>query len=127
MPSRQLLEVIGRPSLECFLRKRRLLFLARLLATGPPSLLALLFGKVCVGSHCDYVPWTRQIIPDFTVIHAALPKLAGLTPPSECLEDWIYFLSIAGHGNGSCWLPHIFLLTRLLTRGPLLVILVTLP
>ena len=89
LPSAALLEALGRPSFECFLRRRRLSFLVRLLRSGPPPLLALLFEPW----RSSWLPWTQQLISDLMLLWRGMPALAAMPAPDQDLLAWLRFVA----------------------------------
>eukprot|EP00973_Karenia_brevis_P042304 5854203-Karenia_brevis.AAC.1 len=69
-------------SVEAVLRKKRLIYLSRILITGPPVLLALL-QTVNRGRK---MPWWHLILDDLEQIKAASTKLAELPNPRNDIQ-----------------------------------------
>jgi len=84
-PNHEILKGIGQISLECLVRRRRLLLLARILQHGAPSLVALVATKVR-GQH---LPWLQMVIQDMTIMRKMVSAVSGMPDPEAHLEAWI--------------------------------------
>ena len=76
------------PSIECRLRRLRLLYLPRMIQKGPSSLATML----CM--HGDKagetMPWTAQIVDDMRALKAAFPvQLEDMPDPAEHAGTWL--------------------------------------
>eukprot|EP00973_Karenia_brevis_P056167 7811244-Karenia_brevis.AAC.1 len=60
------------PSIDCFVRKARLKYLARMCKLDLPPLMALLQTKLSDGRR---MPWSNLILTDLGVLKAALPRI----------------------------------------------------
>ena len=84
--------ILNMPSIECILRRRRLLYLCRLLRHGPNSLHALSSASTCE-RETNSLPWTDTIVRDLVrVFNHFHVKLAGLGCPIACAGDWYRFI-----------------------------------
>ena len=71
---------LGIPSLDCFVRRRRLRYLSHLSAVNLPALRALLQAADGRGRR---MPWIVLILDDLSVLRDALPRiLCSLPPPA---------------------------------------------
>ena len=71
---------LGVPSLDCYVRRRRLKYLTRVCRLDLPPLMALLQAP---GQEQQRMPWSRLIISDLSVLYATLPRILGGLPPPE--------------------------------------------
>ena len=79
-------KTLGVPSLDCHLRRKRLLYLVRLARQSLPSLNLLLQTSSPCGAR---VPWINTIISDLKALQSALgTKLASLPDPSVDPAPW---------------------------------------
>ena len=76
----QVRKVLGIPSLDCVLRKRRLKYISRLARCELPPLHALLQAKNCLGKA---LPWVELIVSDLKVLMNTLPNIFSTTPPPD--------------------------------------------
>ena len=72
------------PSLDCYMRERRLKYLSRMCKLDLPPLMALLQTQ---GSHQQQMPWSRLVISDLSVLYIALPRILSSLPPPEAGAD----------------------------------------
>ena len=78
------------PSIDCYMRKRRLAYLCRLVACDVAPLLGILQIR---DSQQVRLPWCRLVLNDLQVLYASLPsKLAALGDPSVYPDVWMSFL-----------------------------------
>ena len=63
---------IGVPSIDCIVRRRRLIYLSQMLRSDVLPLQALI---QCRGKDNDLLPWAHMIIHDFKVLKEALPSI----------------------------------------------------
>jgi len=74
------------PSIDCLIRKRRLLYVSRIAKAGIPSLHALLQLRDVSGR---FLPWLQLIISDCATLQQRLPRILGELPsPSVDFEPW---------------------------------------
>ena len=69
---------LGVPSLDCWVRRRRLKYLSRLAVVDLPALHALLQADDGKGNQ---MPWVSLVLEDLAVIRSALPRVLGSLPP----------------------------------------------
>ena len=86
-PNQVVLQAAGAPSVECILRRRRLMLFARALWYGPSALVALM---LCRPRDVD-LPWMRLLRNDLTVLRAMDHALSSLPDPAAelTLESWV--------------------------------------
>ena len=68
---------LGVPSLDCFLRRRRLKYLSRLAGVDLPALHALLQADDGRGNR---MPWAMLLLEDLSMLRSALPRVFGSLP-----------------------------------------------
>ena len=90
-------QMLRMPSIECILRRRRLLYLCRLLRHGPESLQAIL--SVTSEEPCaQSMPWTSTIVADLKCIQLFYSaKLSGLGCPVARAREWCVFIKSYPH------------------------------
>eukprot|EP00973_Karenia_brevis_P006048 822141-Karenia_brevis.AAC.1 len=72
------------PSLDCYVRKRRLKYLTRMCKLDLPPLMALLQAQ---GRLQQAMPWSKLVITDFNVLRSFLPRILGGLPPPEVTAE----------------------------------------
>ena len=88
----QVRRLLGAPSIDCLLMRRRLSYLRRLLLNGVQSSLALLCVRV--GTKHELIPWTAQVVNDLrTLQRLACPKLDALGCPVGNSTVWAEFIT----------------------------------
>ena len=81
---------LGLPSIECRLRRRRLMYLPRLVNKGPASLAVLLSVR---GPNGRRMPWAEQIARDLQILKEALPsQLCKLPDPFIDAHPWWHLI-----------------------------------
>ena len=86
----QVRERLSIPSLDCIVRRRRLLYFGRLVLESVPILNLLLQSR---GSRGTLLPWVQVVMNDILVLKGALkPKLDDLDSPLEEPHRWINFI-----------------------------------
>ena len=89
LSDKQVREELGVPSLDCFVRKRRLKYLSRLARSQSDALHAILQG---VGKHGENMPWVDLVISDLQTLRAhSNGKL------SELVNPILIFAALLGH------------------------------
>ena len=83
---RQLLQA---PSVQCILRRKRLIYAGRLMQHGPPALLALLQSRVGLQS----IPWVAQLLSDFSYLKRYYSAKLGEMPDPK-LQPRVWALLI---------------------------------
>ena len=74
------------PSVDCYVRKRRLMYLCRVIRTDVETGRALLQQKLSDGS---LLPWMQLCIIDLEILQQSLPNKLGDLPNPRCdLEAW---------------------------------------
>eukprot|EP00973_Karenia_brevis_P055194 7674773-Karenia_brevis.AAC.1 len=68
------------PSLDCYVRRKRLKYLIRMCQLDLPPLMALLQSR---GRQQQLMPWVKLVRADLSVLYAVLPKILGDLPPPE--------------------------------------------
>ena len=79
------------PSIDCLLRRKRLLYLRRLIVDGPAVLQALL----AVDAPLDPLPWTKLVIADLDSVAVLLGR-AVLQRPETNHAEWNHYLTNVG-------------------------------
>eukprot|EP00973_Karenia_brevis_P014280 1945114-Karenia_brevis.AAC.1 len=69
------------PSLDCYIRKRRLKYLARLFLADLDALHAVLQAS---GKHGQNLPWVNMIVQDLQVLRKAVPRKLDSLPDPAC-------------------------------------------
>lgn len=78
--------LLGVPSLDCYMRQKRLIYLSRLAGAKFDALHAVLQQK---GNHGEYLPWVNMLIDDLCVLKNALPgKLESMPDPRQNLDAY---------------------------------------
>ena len=81
----------GMPSIDCCVRRARLMYVARVVKPALPNLLAVLQFRSRDGKS---LPWVRMILYDFTVmLHVYPSKLQELGDPAHCADRWLAFIA----------------------------------
>jgi len=85
------------PTVQCILRRKRLIYAGRLMEHGPPALRALL--QTQVGRRSDEpVPWTAQLLSDFSCMKRYYrTKLDGMPAPTLQPKAWALLISDFPH------------------------------
>ena len=82
----QVRSMLSIPSLDCFVRRRRLQYVSRMLRSEFKLLKALLLSKDTAGMK---LPWVRMLLNDIAVMKAALgTKLANMPDPMDEPAAW---------------------------------------
>ena len=85
-------QMLGAPSIECLLLRRRLTHALSLTLHAPPSLIALLQARVGVRQD-KYLPWTVQVRNDLAFLQSYhSPKLDALGCPTAQAKTWAEFM-----------------------------------
>eukprot|EP00973_Karenia_brevis_P017885 2456427-Karenia_brevis.AAC.1 len=96
---REVRESMGAPSIDCIMRRQRLLYLPRLLQHGPPSLAAML--QATAGDKA--MRWACLIKDDLIALQKGVPeKLEQLPSPVDDPQPW--YNLIADYGGQWCQL-----------------------
>ena len=80
MTDAEVRNALGIPSLDCHMRRKRLLYLSRLQPAQLPPLMALLQTR---GDRGEVMPWMRLVSTDLAILHKALPRIFANLPPPE--------------------------------------------
>eukprot|EP00973_Karenia_brevis_P068842 9570442-Karenia_brevis.AAC.1 len=68
---------LGIPSIDCYVRQKRLKYLVRLCRAALPPLMALLQSR----PRNFAMPWSKLIMNDLGVLYACLPRVFSALPP----------------------------------------------
>ena len=81
------------PSIQCILRRKRLMYASRLMQHGPPALRALLQTRV--GPRGDQLmPWVAQLLSDFSCLKRYYSaKLDGMPNPALRPQAWALLIN----------------------------------
>ena len=90
-------EQLQQPSIDCLIMRRRLLYVARIVACKPLALIGLLRGR----RNGQPLPWVRQMHGDLTVLHNSVLRGSAcpLAHPDAGLEGWPAWIA----GNLTAW------------------------
>ena len=77
--------LLGVPSIDCYVRKRRLLYMSRLAAANFDALHAALQAK---GTNGSKMPWINTLADDLCILRKFVPHLAELPDPHTNFDPY---------------------------------------
>jgi len=87
--NREIRQMLQIPSIDCYLRKRRLKYAARVIKNGPPALIAALQTRTKTG---EPTKWVQTVAEDIRILQAhpsLASKLRDMPKPENQLRPWL--------------------------------------